>query len=88
MVWLWWSPDLHSDWDVTAATGIVLWIVGRGKADVLSLLATSSTGGSKTLDRSLEIVLDVLALQATCEQAVVPVRQSQMPHIYGISLAK
>lgn len=83
--------DLHGDWDAyrryrdrfvdLQARGQVDWLIFTG--DLIHREKLDDP------DHSLEIVLDVLALQASYSQAIIYLcGNHELPHIYGISLAK
>src|SRR5262245_7242853 len=82
--------DLHGDWEAyrryrdrfveLQANGQADWFIFTG-----DLIHAEEPGN----DRSLEIVLDVMALQARYGQALIYLcGNHEMPHLYGISLAK
>jgi hypothetical protein len=83
--------DLHGDWDAyqryrdrfvdLLANGQVDWLIFTG-----DLIHSESTTEP---DKSVEIVLDVLALQSAYGLAAIYLcGNHEMPHIYGISLGK
>jgi hypothetical protein len=83
--------DLHGDWDAyrryrdrfvaLQAKGQANWLVLTG--DLIHREKLNAP------DHSLEIVLDVLALQASYGQAIIYLcGNHELPHIYGINLTK
>lgn len=83
--------DLHGDWDVyQRCRDQFLALQAKGQVDCLiftgDLIHSQS---SPEPDKSLEIVLDVLSLQAVYGSAVIYLcGNHEMPHIYGIGLAR
>lgn len=83
--------DLHGDWDAYRRyRDRFVDLQAGGQAD--GLIFTGDLihrENPQQVDQSLEIVLDVLALQAAYGQAVVYLcGNHELPHIYGITLAK
>lgn len=83
--------DLHGDWDAYRRyRDRFVALQAKGQADWLVL--TGDLIHRENLhepDHSLEMVLDVLALQASYGQAVIYLcGNHELPHIYGISLVK
>ncbi|MBI1881613.1 MAG: metallophosphoesterase [Chloroflexi bacterium] len=83
--------DLHGDWDAYRRyRDCFVALQTQGQADWLiftgDLIHREKPGDP---DHSLEIVLDVLVLQASFGQAIIYLcGNHELPHIYGISLAK
>jgi hypothetical protein len=83
--------DLHGDWDAYRRyRDCFVDLHARGQVDGLAftgdLIHAEPAAGP---DRSLEIVLDVMALRASYGAGVMYLcGNHEMPHIYGISLAK
>ncbi len=83
--------DLHGDWDAYRRyRDRFVALQAAGQADILlfsgDLIHRESSGEP---DHSVEIVLDVLDLQAAYGEAVIYLcGNHELPHIYGISLAK
>lgn len=83
--------DLHGDWDAYEhCRDHFIELQTRDQIDCLvftgDLIHSESV---RQPDRSLDIVLGVLALQATYGSAIIYLcGNHEMPHIYGISLAK
>jgi hypothetical protein len=83
--------DLHGDWDTYARyRDRFLTLNARGQADYLIFTGDLIHGqGEPYPDRSLEIVLDILALRATLgERLIYLLGNHELPHIYGIILQK
>lgn len=83
--------DLHGDWEAYCRyRDHFLGLQARGQADYLVLAGDLiHSEGPPHLDRSLDMVLDVLALQKSIgERLVYLLGNHELPHIYGISLAK
>jgi Icc-related predicted phosphoesterase len=83
--------DLHGDWDAYRRyRDRFVGLQASGQADCLIFTGDLiHRENPNELDKSLEIVLDVLALQATYGQAIIYLcGNHELPHIYGISLAK
>ncbi len=83
--------DLHGDWDTYARyRDRFLALHARGQADYLIFTGDLIHGqGESYQDRSLEIVLDILALRSTLgERLIYLLGNHELPHIYGIVLQK
>lgn len=83
--------DLHGDWDAYRRyRDRFVELQATGRADVLIFTGDLIHRESPSEpDKSVEIVLDVLALQASYGQAVIYLcGNHEMPHIYGIGLTK
>ncbi|MEE8390375.1 MAG: metallophosphoesterase [Anaerolineae bacterium] len=83
--------DLHGDWDAYRCyRDLFLTVEAQGRADYLIFTGDLiHSDGSPPPDRSLDIVLDVLALQATLgERLIYLLGNHELPHIYGITLQK
>ncbi len=83
--------DLHGDWDAYQRyRDRFVDLRARGQADYLILTGDLIHGEAPgTQDKSIEIVLDVIDLQIQYDQAVIYlIGNHEMPHIYGISLAR
>jgi hypothetical protein len=83
--------DIHGDWDVYQRyRDRFVKLQAAGRVDCLIFLGDLIHAESDTQrDRSVDIVLDVLALQAEYGTAVLCLcGNHEMPHIYGISLAR
>ena len=83
--------DIHGDWDVyQRCRDRFVELQATGRVDCLILLGDLiHTESVAQLDKSVEIVLDVLALQAQYGEAVLCLcGNHEMPHIYSISLAR
>jgi hypothetical protein len=83
--------DLHGDWDTYARyRDRFLALHARGQADYLIFTGDLIHGqGEPYQDRSLEIVLDILALRSTLgERLIYLLGNHELPHIYGIILQK
>jgi hypothetical protein len=83
--------DLHGDWDAYRRyRDRFAYLQANNRVDCLiftgDLIHHDDPNGP---DRSVEIVLDILGLQARYGQAIIVLcGNHEMPHIYGISLAK
>lgn len=82
--------DLHGDWDAYERyRDRFAHLHAQGQADYLIFAGDLIHAYEPENDKSLEIILDVLALRATYGDAIVILcGNHEMPHIYGISLAK
>lgn len=83
--------DLHGDWDAYQRyRDRFVALQAAGKADYFIFTGDLiHREDPKEPDKSLEIVLDVIALQATYGQQVIYLSGNhEMPHLYGITLSK
>ncbi len=82
--------DLHGDWDAYRRyRDRFVDLHAAGRANCLILTGDLVHAEKPEGDRSLEIVLDVLDLRASYGSAIIYLcGNHEMPHIYGISLAK
>lgn len=83
--------DLHGDWDTYQRyRDRFVDLQARGQVDCLIFTGDLiHTETANQPDHSLEIVVDVLGLQSVYGSAVIYLcGNHEMPHIYGISLAK
>ncbi|MFQ5611304.1 MAG: metallophosphoesterase [Anaerolineae bacterium] len=83
--------DLHGDWDAYRRyRDTFLSLRAGGQADCWVLLGDLvHRESSPEADRSLEIVLDVMALRDELPEAIIYLcGNHEVPHIYGFSLAK
>jgi Icc-related predicted phosphoesterase len=83
--------DLHGDWDAYRRyRDCFLTLDARGQADWLILTGDLiHSEDSPRADRSLDIVLDVLALRDTLgERLVYLMGNHELPHLYGVTLSK
>jgi hypothetical protein len=82
--------DLHGDWEAYERyRDCFVGLQARGQADCLIFTGDLIHSEIPETDKSLEIVFDVLALQATYGSAVIYLcGNHEMPHIYGITLAR
>jgi len=83
--------DLHGDWDAYRRyRDRFVASQAKGLADCLIFTGDLIHSDSPSQpDKSVEIVLDVIALQASYGQAIFYLcGNHELPHIYGISLAK
>ena len=83
--------DLHGDWDAYQRyRDRFLALQANGRADYLILTGDLiHHEGPEAADKSLEIVLDVLALRKVVgRQFIYLLGNHEMPHIYSITLAK
>jgi hypothetical protein len=82
--------DLHGDWDAYQRyRDRFVDLQAGGRADWLIFTGDLIHAEEPEYDHSLEIVLDVMALQAHYGQAVIYLcGNHEMPHLYSISLAK
>jgi hypothetical protein len=90
--------DLHGDWDAYCRyRDCFLALKARGQADVLIFTGDliHSEGPPQT-DRSLDILLDLLALRETLDDPapgapggpIYLMGNHELPHLYGVTLAK
>jgi hypothetical protein len=83
--------DLHGDWDAYRRyRDLFLALEAEGRADYLIFAGDLiHSEGPPALDRSLDIVLDILALRETLgERLIYLLGNHEMVHIYGITLQK
>ena len=82
--------DLHGDWDVYRRyRDCFIDLQAAGSADCLILTGDLIHAENEQSDRSIDIVLDVLALQNSYGNAVIYLcGNHELPHIYGLNLAK
>jgi hypothetical protein len=82
--------DLHGDWEAYQRyRDCFVGLQAAGQADYLIFSGDLIHAEMPEFDKSLEIVLDVLALQATYGQAIIYLSGNhEMPHLYGITLAR
>ena len=82
--------DLHGDWDAYRRyRDCFVDSHTKGQADCLIFTGDLIHSETSEPDKSLEIVLDVMDLQATYGSAVIYLSGNhELPHIYGINLAK
>lgn len=84
--------DLHGAWDVyRALRDRFLEAHRRGQIDRLVICGDLIHGeGTEEIDSSLEMLLDVMALQAEfgSDTVIMLLGNHEMPHIYSLSLAK
>jgi len=83
--------DLHGDWDTYSRyRDRFLALHARGQADYLIFTGDLIHGqGEPYRDRSLDILLDILALRPTLgERLIYLLGNHELPHIYGIILQK
>jgi predicted phosphodiesterase len=83
--------DLPGDWEIYQRyRDRFVDLQAKGQADYLILTGDLIHGeDSQQLDKSVEIVLDVIELQARYMSALIYVcGNHELPHIYGISLSK
>ncbi len=83
--------DLHGDWDTYSRyRDRFLALHAHGQADYLIFTGDLIHGqGESYKDRSLDILLDVLALRPTLgERLIYLLGNHELPHIYGIILQK
>ena len=82
--------DLHGDWPAYQRyRDRFVDLHARGQADWLILTGDLIHREDNHPDRSIDIVLDVLALQTSYGEAIIYLcGNHEMPHLYGISLAK
>ena len=83
--------DLHGDWEIYQRyRDCFIGLQAKGQADFLiftgDLIHREDLGGP---DQSLDIVLDVIALQAQYGQAIIYLcGNHELPHIYSFTLSK
>jgi hypothetical protein len=83
--------DLHGDWDAYRRyRDHFLTLQARGQADYIIFTGDLiHSDGPPQADRSLDIVLDVLALRESLgEQLIYLLGNHELPHLYGITLSK
>ena len=83
--------DLHGDWDAYSRyRDRFLALHARGQADYLIFAGDLVHGqDAPRQDRSLDILLDILALRPTLgERLIYLLGNHELPHIYGITLQK
>ncbi len=83
--------DLHGDWDAYSRyRDHFLTLHAHGQADYLIFTGDLIHGQDETYqDRSLDMVLDILALRSTLgEHLIYLLGNHELPHIYGIILQK
>ncbi len=83
--------DLHGDWDAYRRyRGHFLTLQARGQAGYLVFTGDLiHSDGPPQEDRSLDILLDVLALRATLgDRLIYLLGNHELPHLYGITLQK
>jgi len=83
--------DLHGDWDVYRRyRDRFLDLETRGQADTLIFTGDLiHSDGPADEDRSLDIVLDILALRASLgDRIIYLLGNHELPHLYGITLQK
>lgn len=82
--------DLHGDWEAYRRyRDRFVALQAAGQADWLIFTGDLIHAEEPDYDRSLEIVFDVMALQAHYGEAVIYLcGNHEMPHLYSISLAK
>jgi hypothetical protein len=83
--------DLHGDWDVYRRyRDRFLDLEAQGQADTLIFTGDLiHSDGPVEEDRSLHIVLDILALRASLDDRVIYLLGNhELPHLYGITLQK
>ena len=83
--------DLHGDWDAYSRyRDRFLALHAHGQADYLIFAGDLIHGqGAPQKDRSLDILLDILALRQTLgERLIYLLGNHELPHIYGIILQK
>jgi hypothetical protein len=82
--------DLHGDWEAYQRyRDRFIDLQAMGRADWLIFTGDLIHAETPEHDRSLELILDVKALQGYFGQAIIYLcGNHEMPHIYGISLSK
>jgi hypothetical protein len=82
--------DLHGDWDTYRRyRDRFVDLQASGQADYLVLTGDLIHREDDGPDRSLEIVLDVISLQASFGQAIIYLcGNHEMPHLYGVTLTR
>ena len=82
--------DLHGDWEAYRRyRDCFVDLQASGQADWLIFTGDLIHSETPEHDLSMEIVLDVIGLQARYGQAIIYIcGNHEMPHLYGISLAK
>lgn len=82
--------DLHGDWDAYRRyRDRFVALRANGQADCLIFTGDLIHAEEPAADKSLDIVLDVLNLQSAYGEAIIYLSGNhELPHIYGINLAK
>jgi hypothetical protein len=82
--------DLHGDWEAYRRyRDRFVELEAKGQADYLIFSGDLIHAETPDSDKSIEIVFDVLALQAAYGQAIIYLSGNhEMPHIYGVTLSK
>jgi hypothetical protein len=83
--------DLHGDWDgYRCCRDRFLSLQAQDRADYLILTGDLiHSDGPERIDRSLDIVLDLLALRATLgDRLIYLLGNHELPHLYSITLQK
>jgi hypothetical protein len=82
--------DLHGDWEAYQRyRDRFVSLQARGQADYLIFTGDLIHAEEPKEDKSLDIMFDLLALQATYGSAVICLSGNhEMPHLYGITLVK
>lgn len=82
--------DLHGDWDAYERyRDRFANLQAKGQADYLIFIGDLIHAHNAKNDQSLKIILDILALRVTYGDAIITLcGNHEMPHIYGINLAK
>ncbi|MCB0193590.1 MAG: metallophosphoesterase [Anaerolineae bacterium] len=82
--------DLHGDWDAYERyRDRFAHLHANGQADYLIFTGDLIHAETPENDKSLEIILDILALRVTYGQAIIMLcGNHEMPHIYNITLAR
>jgi len=82
--------DLHGDWDAYCRyRDRFARLHARGQADCLIFSGDLIHAEDPDQDRSLDIILDVISLREEYGEAIIYLcGNHEMPHIYGISLAR
>ncbi|MCB0209476.1 MAG: metallophosphoesterase [Anaerolineae bacterium] len=82
--------DLHGDWDVYERyRDRFAHLHANGQADYLIFTGDLIHAEKPEIDKSLEIILDILALRVTYGKAIILLcGNHEMPHIYNITLAR
>jgi hypothetical protein len=82
--------DLHGDWDAYQRyRDRFVGLQAKGQVDYLIFSGDLIHAEIPENDKSLEIIFDVLALEATYGQAIIYLSGNhEMPHIYGVTLSR
>ncbi len=82
--------DLHGDWDAYCHyRDLFLTMEAGGQVDYLIFTGDLIHSEDPSTDRSLDIVLDVLALRAALgDRLIYLLGNHELPHIYGITLRR